>query len=145
MQIFDLLETEYNNYLTTGSPKESLFVLRLEHHQQHGIDDKASPEIPELHYELYAVKIPALYNFCENQMKRLIVLSAFWNGHPTEEPAAPWGADRAYRLVMDDGFEHQLYLLCYENILLEIEFSWQPTAGQMRTVGENIVSFSSVS
>jgi len=140
LRVGDLLDTEYSDYITTLSPDESLLLSRLEIHQRHGFDDEPSPEIPELSYEVFIVKVPALYGFFESQMKRLIVLSAFWKGDIAETEAAPWGADRAYRLVMEDGREENTYLLCYGDRLVRIGLNWTPDAGQMAVAGERLAT-----
>ncbi len=138
----DLVDTGYGNYITTTSPDESLFLTYLGIHQRHGFGDEASAEIPELKYELYGVKIPSLYGFCKEQLKRQIVLSAFWGGTMVEQDdAAFWGALEAYRLVMDDGTQTSIFLLCYKDRLARLEFSWEPTREQMGAVGERLTEF----
>ena len=139
LTVADLQKTQYSNYLTTVSSDESLFLWRLEVHQRHGFDDEPSPDIPELHYELYTVKVPALYRFCENQLKRLIVLSAYWDGKLVEQDAASWGAEKVYRLVLRDGTDANTYLLCYEDLLVWMEFNWEPTTAQMEMIQETFV------
>ena len=138
LRITDLMETEYGNFLSTTSPDASPLLTRLEFQQRNGFGDEASPEIPELRYERYAVRLSGLYGFCESQLKRRIVLSAFWKGELEETQAAPWGAERAYRLVLKDGAPENEYLLCYEGVLVRIRFSWEPTPEQMGVVGERL-------
>lgn len=141
-RVSDLTESGYGNYLTTASTDESLFITRLEFQQQHGFDEEASPDIPEIQYELYTVKVPAIYGFCRQQLKRQIVLSAFWGGTMVEQDdAAFWGALEAYRLVMDDGTQTSIFLLCYKDRLARLEFSWEPTREQMGAVGERLTEF----
>lgn len=138
LRISDLLDTEYSNYLTTVSTDRSLFLSRMEFYQREGFDDEASQDIPMLKYERYDVIVPELYGFCESQMKRLMLLSAFWNGKLVEQDAAPWGAKNAYRLIMQDATGKNLYLLCYTDTLVQIEFNWNPTEEQMHIVGERL-------
>lgn len=140
LYVADLLETDHSDYLTTTSADQSLFLERLEVHQRPGFGGASSSDIPELYYELYTVKVPALYSFCEGQLKRLILLSAFWDGYLAEEDPAPWGAGEAYRLVLNSGQETNVYLLCYENRLLRAKFSWQPTQAQMGIVGDTLAN-----
>lgn len=140
LKVENLMSTDYSDYITEYSPDESLFLTRLEINQRHGFDDEASPETPELHYEMYIVRVPALYDFCENQMKRLIALSVYWDGDMVETQATHWGADRAYHLVLDDSTEQEVYLLCFEDRLVRIKFNWTPTAEQMAIVGESFTS-----
>ena len=138
LKVQDMMSVEYSDYITESSPDESLFLTRLEINQRHGFDDEASPDIPEIQYEMFIVRVPSFYDFCESQMKRLIVLSARWDGDMVETDGAPWGADRAYRLVMDNGAEQDVYLLCYADRLVGIEFNWTPTEEQMVIAGEKL-------
>ena len=134
----DLGQSESGSSLTTVSPDESLLLARLEVFQRPGFEEDARPDAPTLRYERYTVKLPALYPFCRDQLKRLMVLSAFWDGEMEIRDAAPWGAEEVWRLVRDDSPEPASYLLCYENILVWIEFSWEPTPEQMAIVGSTL-------
>lgn len=139
--ISDLRETAYDDYLTTVSPDKSLFLERLEVRQQHGLDDEPSADIPELQYELYRVKVPAFYGFCEKQLKRLAILSTFWKGKLVEQDAAPWGAERTYRLYADSDTKSSTYLLCYPGLLVRVEFSWEPSGEQMGQIGRRLGAY----
>ena len=55
-----------------------------------------------------------------------------------EEDAKPWGAIEAYRIHDSRyGFRNQ-YLICWENVLAEIYFPWEPDEGQKGIVGKNL-------
>lgn len=55
-----------------------------------------------------------------------------------EEDARPWGAIEAYRIYDSRyGFRNQ-YLICWENVLAEIHFPWEPDEGQKGIVGKNL-------
>ena len=56
-----------------------------------------------------------------------------------EVDPAPWGAMEAYHVIdvgNDDDYDR--YLLCYEDVLAEIGFSWEITEVQKKIVGERI-------
>ncbi len=138
LQISDLLDTSYDNYLNTKHSDETLLLSELEIDQSLGFGDEASTEIPEMHYRLLTVKVPMLYHFCENQLKRHIIISAYWDGELVEQDPAAWGADRAYRLIPEGDSEETVYMLCYGNKLVEITFNWEPTPEQMAIAGEKL-------
>ena len=47
-----------------------------------------------------------------------------------------WGANEVYRLYDSVyGWENK-YLLCYDDLIVEINFDWEPTQEQMKIVGE---------
>ena len=56
------------------------------------------------------------------------------------EDGKAWGANEAYRLYdLEYGVENK-YLLCYDNLLVEIDFDWEPTAAQKAVVSEKLGS-----
>ena len=57
----------------------------------------------------------------------------------TKFKTALWGALEAYRVVdINNDLGMERYLLCYEDVLADIQFSWEPTLEQMAIVGEKI-------
>lgn len=96
-------------------------------------------ETPQMAYERYTVSVPALYSFCVGQMKRQMVLKAYWDGGMVPVDATPWGAEEAYRLVAEDGTPRNSFLLCRGNTLVSVTMSWEPTAEQMAVVGEKLL------
>lgn len=63
-----------------------------------------------------------------------------FNGRQTyyelrEMDAAPWGADAAYRVHWDGEAEKE-YVVCYENVIVEVNTEWELTEGQMGIVGK---------
>lgn len=48
------------------------------------------------------------------------------------------GANEAYRLYDSNSGASNEYLLCYDDFLVEINFSWEPTVEQMAVVGEKL-------
>ena len=44
---------------------------------------------------------------------------------------APWGAEEVYQRQNNAGGLENEFLLCYDNTLATIEFSWTPTQEQM--------------
>jgi len=138
LYVSDLLETDYREYIVMGSPKQSLLLSYLKIEQRHGFDDEASPDIPEIEYEWIGVKAPWLYGFCENQMKRLILLSVSGKGTLEEQTSAPWGANTVYRLCPEREQEKTEYMLCFDDVLVRIGFNWEPTPEQMAVAGERL-------
>lgn len=98
-------------------------------------------DIPQLEYTAYRVRIPALYNLCKNRLiyeqEELYPLDK--HEYKAEDGKA-WGANEAYRLYdLEYGVENK-YLLCYDNLLVEIDFDWEPTATQKAVVSEKLGS-----
>ncbi len=81
-----------------------------------------------LRYDVTVVKVPALYGLCRDH---------YLGGDSRYTPVdpAPWGAQEAYRYVLNgQTLEH--YVLCYPHRVVEITLDWTPTAEQMAVVGE---------
>ena len=54
------------------------------------------------------------------------------------EDADAWGANESYRLYDPVYGEENWYLLCYDDVIVEINFDWEPTAEQMKIAGEKL-------
>ena len=83
-----------------------------------------------LRYDVTVVKVPALYGLCRDH---------YLGGDSRYTPVdpAPWGAQEAYRYVLNgQTLEH--YVLCYPHRVVEITLDWTPTAEQMAVIGEKL-------
>ena len=83
-----------------------------------------------LRYDVTVVKAPALYGLCRDHY-----LGEDSRYAPTDP--APWGAQEAYRYVLD-GQTLEYYVLCYPHRVVEITLDWTPTAEQMAVIGEKL-------
>lgn len=81
-------------------------------------------------YHVAEVKVPALYGLCRDQY-----LGDDSRYAPVDP--APWGAEEAYRYVVD-GQTLEFYLLCYPGRVVDITLNWTPTAEQMAVIGEKL-------
>lgn len=83
-----------------------------------------------LRYDVTVVKVPALYGLCRDH---------YLGGDSRYTPVdpAPWGAQEAYRYVLNgQTLEH--YVLCYPHRVVEITLDWTPTPEQMAVIGEKL-------
>lgn len=132
----DLVGEQEVFFSNATSSDQSLLLQRLKVEQfPWGRED----ETPQMTYERYTVSVPALYPFCVGQMKRQMLIKAYWDGEMVPMDATPWGAEEAYRLVAKDGTQRNAFLLCRGNILVSVDMSWEPTAEQMALVGERLL------
>ena len=139
LTIEDLMETDYEEYSYEAWTDESSFLLsRYEATQEPRYD---ALDQPELQYRVVTVKVPGLYDFCLEQMFEEFSHNygypedtEGWEVHQAVDPA-PWDADAAYQLILG-GEAQERYLLCYEDRIVEIDFSWTPTEAQMEVVGQ---------
>ena len=95
--------------------------------------------VPDLAYTVTEVRVPALYDWCEQallaeeQDEREPGGFIFTNHYEPTDPA-PWGAQAAYQLHFSEGTVNR-YLLCYPSCFVELRLEDPPTAEQQATVG----------
>lgn len=135
----DLVDTQYDGYIKERSGDMSLILGQLEMRQRPRLDAKNYADIPQLAYTLTIVRFPALYEMCkERLMYEQEVLQALDKQEYKAENATPWGANEAYRLYDPEYGARNDYLLCYDGLLVEIHFDWEPTEEQMAIVGKKL-------
>ncbi len=137
--IEDMMETDYDEYIKARTGDESLFLGKYEMSQTPRYGAENYSDIPYIEYTIIDIKVPFLYNTCkermiyeeENLYKEL--------GHIYKRvDAEPWGAKEVYRMYYEEESESNQYLVCYDNVLLEIQFGFEVTEQQMRIVGEQL-------
>ena len=145
LRIEDMMEVDYDDYITTFGGDDSLFLSRYEAEQSPRFDAEDFKDIPTLDYEVVSVKMPFLYGWCRDAIYRERdetnddrvpeELKALYQ--PVDP--APWGAAEAYELVYQDAdWASNRFLLCYDRRIVSIHFDWTPTAEQMAIVGEKL-------
>ena len=139
LKLEDLTGESYEEYTRENDKKESLLLRQESISQRPRLDAENFRELPELEYSLITVKLPVLYDRC-----RQALIREGERHYPEgdriyqEEDAKPWGAIEAYRIHDSRyGFRNQ-YLICWENVLAEIYFPWEPDEGQKGIVGKNL-------
>lgn len=139
LKLEDLTGESYEEYTRENDKKESLLLRQESISQRPRLDAENFRELPELEYSLITVKLPVLYDRCRQALIREGECH-YPEGDRIyqEEDARPWGAIEAYRIYDSRyGFRNQ-YLICWENVLAEIHFPWEPDEGQKGIVGKNL-------
>lgn len=135
----DLVDVDYNGYVKERRGNESFILGQLVMRQYPRFDADDYSHIPQLDYTMTIVKIPAFYEMCK---ERLIYereeLHYYGEEEYRAEDAVPWGANEVYRLYDLEYGSENAYLLCYDELLVEINFDWEPTVEQMAIVGEKL-------
>lgn len=141
LTVEDLLGADNYEYIKERTGSMSFMLGQFTMSQYPRFDEENYADIPQLEYTLTEVRIPALYNLCKNRViyeqEELYPLDK--HEYKAEDGKA-WGANEAYRLNdLEYGVENK-YLLCYDNLLVEIDFDWEPTAAQKAVVSEKLGS-----
>lgn len=103
---------------------------------------KVTQELPALLYTVTQVKAPFLYDWCVRKTIEQYAGEENIDGEIRGEAMRsvekePWKADAAYRLYRGDEAMNE-YVLCYGDLILELNTSWELTEEQMSIVGEKI-------
>lgn len=141
LTVSDLTETDYTEYSRVCTFSETILLSSLTGQEK---PRKNALAEPSLEYHIVQVKQPFLYDLCFDTMVQNL---AHNKGTPDPMPhawiqaritdASPWGANTVYRLFLG-GEPQNRYLVCYENVIAEIDFDWEVTAAQMRKTTEAI-------
>ncbi len=144
LTVGDLWQGEYddksrNFYSYELTEKESPILARMEAWQ---VPRRDAGNLPGMRYTVTKIKIPCLYDWCLGAVKENYSYSREYNGKPTyfelrEEDAAFPGADEAYRVYWDNEAEKE-YVVCYGDVIVEINTEWELTEEQMGIVGEKL-------
>lgn len=146
LRVEDLLEVEHQ-YVTESSLKESILLAHRHVRQRPWFDVEDWSTIPHMEYDLVKVKWPFLYEDCMAQMVKDATQANMLPSQMDYEDRdrleevdpAPWGAVEAYHVIdVGEDDEYDRYLLCYEDVLAEIGFSWEITENQKTIIGEKI-------
>lgn len=143
LTVEDLMDVNFDGYIREQSNHQSILLAQYESRQRARFDAADFREMPTLEYTVTLVKVPALYDICKN------ALLADWeddwrpDGHKDYTmPIDPtsWNAKDAYQLANQEYGPENTFLLCYEDKLVEIDFSygWDVTPEQMVLVAEKL-------
>ncbi len=143
LTVEDLLEVNYDGYIREQTNHQSLLLAQYEARQRPRFDADDYKEMPRLEYTITLVKVPALYDLCKNAL--LADWEDDWMPDGQKDYAmpidpTPWDAEDAYQLSNQEYGSENTFLLCYQDRLVEIDFSygWDVTPEQMSLVSEKI-------
>ena len=103
---------------------------------------EVTQKLPVLLYTVTQVKAPFLYDWCVRKTIEQYTGEENIDGEIRGEAMRsvekePWKADAAYRLYRGNEAVNE-YVLCYGDLILELNTSWELTQEQMTVVGERI-------
>ena len=139
LAVEDLVEVSYDGYIKERRGKESFLLGQYVMQQRPRFDADDYAKILQIEYTVTYVKIPALYEWCKERL--IYEKEELWGidkQEYREVDAQSWEAKEVYRLYDPVYGAENYYLVCYEDLIVEINFDWEPTAEQMRIVGEKL-------
>lgn len=141
LTVEDLRDVDVTQYTKERSGSQSFLLFRYKMKQRPRYDVKDYDGIPQLDYTVVGVKASALYDLCRDRMlyeaeKRNRRGGVDGVYEYRQEEAAAWQANEVYRLHNSQyGFDDK-YLVCYDDMLIEFSFDWEPTEAQKAVIGE---------
>lgn len=135
----DIIEVSEDAYRKEYERKESRFLRNRTVSQQFVTESGEQVDALKLEYQLVEVKLPLFYQTCKKSMIKN--MEKDWGAEQKAYLAvstSAWGATEAYRLHSSKEGDLNNYLLCYENTLVQIEFSWTPTEEQKEIIRQRL-------
>lgn len=144
LTVGDLLGISNEGYSMRLRGSMTPLAQKTEGSQEPRLDAEDAMEMPGLDYTVTKISIPALYEWCRDDLIRekqdtvvddeLVYLDV-WE----RSDASPWKAEEAYRRLRIEGYSNE-YLLFYSDRIIEIRFSWEPDEQQMQTAAEKLLA-----
>ena len=137
LSLEELIGEQTDSYSTRRTGDQTIFLSRCFVTQEPRLDAEDQDELPSLRYTVYSIFLPSLYEVCKRDLLETgeYILYSYVPADP-----APWGAEEAFQRLNNTGGLENEFLLCYDNILATIEFSWTPTQEQMELAGRKLAS-----
>lgn len=133
LRIEDLMEVPYDEYMTTRSEEESVFLARYQISQRPNFETEHAHEMPSLSYTIVDVKMPRLYDWCVGSLLRddnseTVTASVY-------EPLELSEDVKAYRMYFEEDPKNN-YLILLENRTVQLYPSWDLTGEQIEKIAE---------
>ena len=144
LSLQDFIEINEDRYMEDNRIEQTFLLSKQTYHHRMHWDVEGSSTAPDLKYTIVRVKALFLYDWCKRHMyqdqdethtdewpvgNRRVYM---------EQDAAPWKAREVYRIYSEEGWWENLYLLCYDDKIVEIRFDWEPTAEDMAIVASKL-------
>lgn len=131
----ELIEESSGNYSSWGTVEESLLLRKETVYLS--LSSENEPAL-SAKYMIVTLKVPWLYNLCKEDLLssasgRIYGTQLSINNRYEPMEILPKGTLEGYRLHDGEGQAHNTYILCCENQLIQIGFSWSPSPQVLET------------
>lgn len=144
LSVSDFLDVDSSFYVQTNNHKQTFLIGEMRVNAFPHWEQEDFSQLPDLRYDLVYVKVPALYDWCKNQMFYSLDETDDHDipeGHRlvyVAQDLIPWGANEVYQIYQEEGWYMNWYLICYDNKILEIRFDWEPDIDDMAIVNQKL-------
>ena len=135
----DLTGLTYDGYIKEQRGDESLLLGQWTYKQRPRFDVENYSELPHLSYTAVYVKSPAFYDLCKNHiLKKEKEDYALLGKEYKLIDSGHWDALEVYQLHDSEFGFTENYLLCYENLIVEISLSFEPKEDQQAIIRDQL-------
>ena len=135
----DFSHVDFNKYIREQRGDESLLLGKWTYTQRPRMDVENHGELPQMKYTLVLVKMPSLYEMCKNTFISDQTEDYTLFGRTYKQiDSSRWNAKEVYQLHDSEIGLLDTYLICYENLIVEITFPKEPTQEQITITAEKL-------
>lgn len=145
LQLVDFRDVEASDLHGSSRRSDSLFLFREKAYQSERIEEGVDlSERSAMEYTILVVKQPFIYNFVKEELmaeKARYIDKAFedLSGYQKIDMSA-WEAVEVYQYYDYEGEPENEYIVCYEDSILQIDFSWEVTEEDIIKVKTAVLS-----
>lgn len=137
LSVVDILGPDEAELRYSGWVEETPFLARFEVYTYADYPSAAE----NMDYTILEIKMPAIYNQCKSEMVEQSGVRENETSETITEryfsiDAAPWGAKEAFQYGIDETDCRNMWLLCYEDLIVEITMSFDPDEEQRLLIGQ---------
>ena len=135
----DIGSIDYDSYIKEKRGDESLLLGQWTYTQRPRMDVENYSDLPQLSYTVVHVKLSHLYNMCKNYYLEDVKNTLTYAGRQyLKTDSDSWNTNEVYQLYDAEIGPLNCYLLCYEDVIVEIEFNWELTDDQKHIVNTKL-------
>jgi len=135
----DIEFVNFESYIKEKCGDESLLLGKWTFRQCPRMDVEDHFALPQLSYTVVHVKLSPLYNICKNYYLEDVKNTLTYAGRRyLKTDSDCWNTNEVYQLYDAEIGPLNCYLLCYDDIIVEIEFNWEVTEQQKVIVEEKL-------
>ncbi len=142
LMLEDFKEVNHDEFVESFRISDSVLIYYADGFQAEDLKVAVAERL-KIDYTIIVVKVPFLYDLCKNELLKkydylyendeLIVE----NGYKKVDDSK-WNAEEVYRYHDYDGEPNNDFIVCYEDRMIQINFSWDVTDADIEKVSELI-------
>lgn len=140
LMLEDFREVSHDEFVESFRTSDSVLIYYADGFQAEDLKVAVANRL-EIDYTIIVVKVPFLYDLCKNELlKQYDYLYENdeligENGYKKVD-GSKWNAEEVYRYYDYDGEPSDDFIVCYEDRMIQINFSWEVTDSDIEKVSE---------